>query len=329
MPKRSQVKKIKSKISSDEINGMFEEMMGIKDAEVGVIRPKLVEIKNTLRQIYKILNQFSSFVVFQRDFPMFNKNMDEIKEFLVTMKELFNNDIDKPETEVKYFQTSKEELNVIYKGLKDHNIIKTLIVFSSTLRRYKKYIEDTESLDGKFINLEPGLKLHLFPFSNFDFKMLWGNEKITNMVKTYVLTILNKLWKLTFKLYKTTTSPDVDIEEFTKVIISSLQDLKKQPGLNRCHKAFKKIEDSVGMLTENFDGYYRDSISSGNANLLIESFIIDVSKEGNADASLTREFRVIIQYMQKLSNSSGKSSDPNVKKVFSMLNNNFDLMEKN
>jgi hypothetical protein len=62
--------------------------------------------------------------------------------------------------------------------------------------------------------------------------------------------------------------------------------------------------------------------------MLVMNFIVDVSNQGGANASLTREFRTIIQYMHEVSQSSGKNKDPNVQKIFKMLNNNFSMMEK-
>ena len=48
------VKEIKRVIGSSDINGMFEEMMGIRDAESDIIIPKMVNVRNTLRYLYKV-----------------------------------------------------------------------------------------------------------------------------------------------------------------------------------------------------------------------------------------------------------------------------------
>jgi len=331
MPRHAKIKKMKMKTNSDsnDINSMFSEMLGLKDADIGIVRPKLVEVRNTLRAIHKILTQFSGFVIFQKDFPSFTDHMEMIKKFTSEMQEsLFKEfPLDKKETELDYYPKSKEEINKEFMELKESDYVKTLIVLSSTLNKYKKSIGDKENLKDNFIGLEPGLSFRIFPFSSFDLKILWADKRASKMVKNYVLNILNHLLDNTFKLYKLVTSPMVNIEEFTKLIIKSLGELKKTPGLNRCHRAFKQMENSVDMLSNNFDGYYRDSVSSGNPNLIVENFIIDVSTNSNGDANLTREFRLIIQHMHKMSRDSGKSNDPNIQRVFSMLNKNFDLME--
>jgi hypothetical protein len=126
-------------------------------------------------------------------------------------------------------------------------------------------------------------------------------------------------------VYKTLTSPDVDVKEFSKAIISSISQVKKQ--IPRCEKAFARIEQSVSLLEGNFDGYYKDFIQSQNPSTIIESFVIDVSQSSGGDAQTTRQFRKIISYYQKA--TQGKIKDPKIKKVFDMLNANFSAMGEN
>jgi hypothetical protein len=139
---------------------------------------------------------------------------------------------------------------------------------------------------------------------------------------------LHKLYIEIFALYKVITSPDVDIEKFTTLLLDSIAKLKHQSGLDRCKNAFKRIEDSVELLKTRFDDYYRESIAASNPNMIVESFIVDVSNKGGGDARLTREFRVIIQHMHKVSQQNGRIKDPNVQKLFKLLNQNYKLMEE-
>lgn len=140
--------------------------------------------------------------------------------------------------------------------------------------------------------------------------------------------VLATLYKHTHAIYKCVTSPDVDVEKFTQLLVNAIGELKKQPELHRCTNAFRRIEQSIQLLKDKFDDYYRESVASENADMLVMNFIVDVSNQGGANASLAREFRTIIKYMHKVSNKSGKAKDPNVQKIFTMLNNNFTLMEK-
>ena len=136
------------------------------------------------------------------------------------------------------------------------------------------------------------------------------------------------VYKDLFAIYQLVTSPDVDIDKFADVLMGAIDQLKKQPGLHRCDNAFKRISASVELLKGRFSNYYRESVASANPTIIIESFIVDVSNQGGADARLTREFRQIINHMNKVSEQSGRNKDPAIQKLFSMLNKNFDIMER-
>jgi hypothetical protein len=332
MSKATRVKQIKQILGDSAeggINDMFNEMMGVRDAELEIIRPKFVRTRNLARHIYKVLSQFSNFVPLRNDFPDMISAFDQIGQFASEIKESVcfkAQEIE--ETEDMYASVSKEDLNGLYKKLKENPIIKQLIVLCGKLKQYSKYFDDKDNLKDNFIGQEPGLSLIIFPFSTLDLKKLWANQRVSPAIKKYVLSVLHLLYKDLFLIYKITTSPDIDIDKFTKVLVDSIGQLRKQPGLNRCNNAFNRIEKSVSLLKNNFDDYYRESIASENPNMLVESFIVDVSNQGGADARLTREFREIIRYMHKVGAQNGRNKDPNVQKLFKMLNQNFAMMDK-
>lgn len=331
MSRRVQVKQLKKVMGNDSdggnINNMFEEMMGMKDCEPDIIRPKLVKVRNLLRHIYKVLVQFATFAPLQSDFPQTVPHMQEIKDFAENMKTaIILNDTD--ETEEQYSTMDKSVLNTTYSTLKDHEYVRRLIVLCGKLKQHHRNFDDLENLKLNFVGQEPGLSFKIFDFSNLDFKILWADINMKTMQKKYILTILHTLYKDLFQLYRTTTSPNVDIDKFVTLLLDSIGQLKKQPGLDRCRNAFKRIEQSVELLKDRFEEYYRESIASENPNMIVESFIVDVSNQGGADARLTREFRQIIQYMHKVSNQNGRIKDPNVQKLFAMLNKNFSAMEE-
>jgi hypothetical protein len=322
------VKKIKQLVGDVDINSMFEEMMGVKDAEPEIIIPKIVSVRNTLRLLYKIFNQFSTFVDLRNNFPTISGDLDDIKKFVEDMKESVCIINMTDETEEPYKTLAKEEINGIYRKLKENQYVKTLIILCNKLDKYKSNFSDPNNFKENFVNQEPGLSFKIFNFSGLDLKILWAHDNMKSAVKKYILTVLSKIHTHSYNLYKTITSPDVDIEKFTDVLINSISELKKQPELHRCKMAFGRIEQSVQLLKDKFGDYYRESVASENPNALITSFIVDVSNQGGADARLTREFRTIIQYMHKVSQRNGKSKDPNVQKIFKMLNHNYSLMEQ-
>lgn len=321
-------KTIQQVLGDVNINTMFEEMMGIKDADPTIILPKFVTVRNTLRSIYKVLNQFATFVPLHNDFPEMKQGLEEVKKFADSV---FENTMLKhltDETEETYNNITKETLNELYRKIKDNDYVRRLILLCSKLEKYKSNFIDPTKMRENFVNQEPGLEFRIFDFSTLDLKLLWSSSKITSNVKKYILQVLASLHKHTHNLYTTVVSPDVDVQAFTSMLLDAISQLKTQPKLHRCTRAFKRIEQSVELLREKFPEYYRQSVASGNPDNFVTGFIVDVSNQGGADMKLTREFRTIIAYMRESAEKSGKIKDPQVKKILEMTQRNFSLMEQ-
>ncbi|NDB61694.1 hypothetical protein EB001_25125 [bacterium] len=320
------VKEVKRAVGDVNINGMFEEMLGVKDAEKSIIIPKFVFVRNTLRHIYRVFIQFHDMLI--KDFGQFSEGLEDVKKFAEELKESTYLKHDHEEKETAYDSVEQADMNGLYRKLKENQYVKSLVVLCSNLNRYQNNFTDSKALKLNFINQEPGLTFNMFSFSRLDFKALWASNNMKESVKRYVLMVLASIHKHTHALYKCITSPDIDVEKFTVVLVSAIGELRKHPRLHRCHNAFKRIEQSVELLKEKFNDYYRESVASQNPDMIVMNFIIDVSNQGGANATLTREFRTIIQYMHEASQKSGKTKDPNIQKVFNMLNSNFALMEQ-
>ncbi len=317
MSKKVRVKQVKvGAADTNNINDLFEEMIGAKDADPNIIRPKFVKVRNIVRYIHSVMHMMANLKDLDKDYPKLKQPMEEIKKYIHDMKESVFFLIDKDDVEDNYINMSKEDMNSMYKKLRENVFIKQLILLGSKLKKHKNCLEDSANLKDNFINQNPGLSFVIFDFSTLDLKQIWHEKNMSPHVKKIILHVLHKIYKNTVELYDIITSPDIDIDEFIGILLSSISDIKKQPMLNRCVHAFKRIEDSVALLKENFSKYYRESISCGNPDIIIHNFIIDVSNAGAPDARLTSEFRKIIQYMNQMSNQSGKSKDPKIKKLY-------------
>jgi hypothetical protein len=331
MAKIGKVKELKQLLggeSAGNINTMFEEMIGTKDADPEIILPKFVKTRNLIKHIYRYLLQLGSYNELKNLYLNVQLDLNQIMDFAISIKTniIWESMVD--ETVNMYVKLNKQEINQFYKKIKNDWTTKELITLCGKLKRYATNFDTLDNLRDNFIGQEPGLDFRIFDFSSFDLKKVWSNTARNPMVRKFVLTTMHLLYKNLYDLYKTVSSPDVDIEQFTELLIKSIGDLEKRPGLNRCRNAFRRIRDSVGLLRNKFDDYYRDSISAENPNMMVENFILDVANNGTTDARLTREFRLIIQYMHKQGQRSGKTKDPAVQRIFKMLNQNFDLMEK-
>lgn len=326
MTDKIRMKDLRKAMGDVDMNGMFEEMTGVKDADSSIIIPKFVFVRNTLRHIYRVFVQFHDMLI--KDFASFGSSLAEVKKFAEDLKESAYLKHEHEEKETAYQNVSKEAINSLYRKLKENQFVKALVVLCSKLNRYQNSFTDSKTLKLNFVNQEPGLTFKIFDFSSLDLKALWANPSMKDSVKRYILMVFASIHKHTHALYRCITSPDVDVDKFTAALMSAIGELKKTPKLHRCQGAFRRIEQSVELLKDKFDDYYRESVASENADMLVMNFIVDVSNQGGANASLTREFRTIIQYMHEVGQKSGKNKDPNVKKIFTMLNNNFAMMEK-
>jgi len=322
MPKgRANVKKIIPKGDDQDtnmLNDMFEQMTGSQNADHEIIIPKFMRINEKISKFIKIYIMLLNFNEFVGNFNEYKAEFDEIKEFTKDLEKLVSKDL----SESKMRQISKDEINILYKALKNKKEVQSIIITSSNLGRYKKHL-DENNLKDDFIKREPGLSLKPLAFTQLDIKVLWSSDKLTNMAKKYILNILSHTYKLGHEIYDTVTSPDIDIKKFSKILIDNIDKMKKQ--IPRCDKAFNIIRNSVEMLEDNFKGYYKNSVESENPSIIIESFIIDVSMKQKSNASITGQFRKIIMYMKK---ASGNVTDPRIKKLFGILNSQMAKMEQ-
>lgn len=321
---RVKVKKIKQEVDTGELNGLFDQMMGAKEADPDIIRPKYITIKARLIHILKVLNHFEGFNLFWNSFPNDEDCKLQIKEFLLRVKENtgFSIDTDPSNEDLKLLSTA--QMNSVYKRLKDDTEIKSLIEVCACLKRRKQYIEDIKNLDDKIVKREPGLTY--FPLKNItdlDFKLIWATCE-SEMIKKYLLTILSHIYNDTMIIYDTIMSPDVDIKKLSETLVVAIDKVKKQ--IPRCNRAFRAIQESVSLLENNFDKYWVDSVEAQNPSVILECFVSDVSKSQKTDPELTRQFGRIISHLKKM--STGRQNDPRVQSLFRLLGKNFKMMEE-
>jgi hypothetical protein len=323
------IKTIRKHIGDKSVVDMFNQMLGAEGADPSIIFPKYNTIKSRCAMLHKTLSAMVTDVL-SKSFPEQSKGCDEIMKFVKEIKEIKfmefpeiadringknNDNLDKKHI---------EPLTNQYNSIKKNNTIRMVIMTCKSLIGYKNNLSTENSFDDSFIARIPGFILAPFPFSCLNLKEVWVSPNITMKIKKYIFTVLKLVLDISHKIYETLTSPDVNVKDFSEAIISSIGKIKKQ--IPRCDKAFKKIEESVGLLENNFNGYYKDFVQSRNPSTIIESFVIDVSQSGTTDPQTTRQFRTIISHYQKL--TQGKIKDPRVKKIFDTLNHNFDIMEK-
>lgn len=309
--------KIKKKQIKDEgITQMFNQMLGVDDVNPDIVVPKYKIISTKIKAVIKLLN-FSVEDTFSK-FGDQKICSDQILAYCKTLSEINFLDVKDNSEE------NRKEMAKHYVKLKSNNDIRFLVLTCKNLITYKKYLNDVAD-NGSFILREPGFTFSPFSFSDLNIKAIWQNKNITMKIKRYILTVMRIILNNCLVIYKTLTSPDVDVSEFSEIIVKSIAAIKKQ--IPRCDKAFTQIENSISLLENNFDGYYKDFIQSQNPSTIIESFVIDVSDSTKADTQTTRQFRKIINFYRE--KTQGKIKDPKLKAVFDALNSNINAMNMN
>jgi hypothetical protein len=260
--------------------------------------------------------------------------VDEITTFLTESKvqfaELFNIDYTSYAWNLNLLPVEERtKFSEAYKKIQACGLLNQFIAICDNLIPYRKHIEDNTNLSHKFILNMPGVSFCPFSFTNLNLKelvvRLSTEKRDVNQQLLQVLTLLiNKIYTLTYNLYKIMTSPDIDVSQFVEIVKQNLDKVKGQ--IPRCDKAFKKIEESISMLETNFPKYYKDFVETKNQTIIMENFVLDVANSTNADTQTARQFRDIIKHYRKIAASQIKN--PKLKMLFDKVDANFKMLSK-
>lgn len=313
------VKIVKSKlpegVTDKNIADMFNQMIGAGGINMPVAYPRYLRIKNICENMIQIVSIFDK--VIKCDAAA------EIAQMTGTIDTVFSVDLGKympnvalaPQAEIDRFEP-------VYLACKKSALVATMITLYNNLLEYKAPISKEH---WTWIVNAPA-PIRLFPFTQWNIVELADCENVA--VKRFVITSLSKLLEFGKMLFEELNAPDIDIDQFITIIRSNIEQLRRTPELHRCGKAFDKIIDSIGLLKSNFGEYYRDFKSSGQQTIIMENFILDVSKTTKADTETMRQFREIIKYYKKVAQSAGHSNNPKVKLLLDKVGENFADLEK-
>lgn len=217
-----------------------------------------------------------------------------------------------------------EEFDRIFKATKTCSIVNTALVVCKNLIMHKKALSDQTALRDKFLR-DAGTTFAPLPnLGQLNFKRIYNESAINANDRKFIMVVLHKLLMICHDVYEALSAPDVDVDEFVEVIMGSIEEVKKH--IPRCDQAFAKIVESVGMLRGNFSSYYKDYAASGNASIMMENFVLDVSKSTNASPQVTSQFRRIITHYRKL--ASQQATNPKLQNIFAQVDANFKELEK-
>lgn len=190
----------------------------------------------------------------------------------------------------------------------------------------KAQLGDANHLSDRFMTKSSAMEFAPFEDLQLNYKALYIDMRLEEKDRKFLLTFLHKTYEVTHDLYEALSAPDQDIEEFIEVVMSSLGQMEHHPELHRCKQAFQKIRDSVDLLRDNFGGYHKDYMASGNASIMLENFVLDVKEQHAGDAKVAKQFMDIVKFYRK--ESQNKKQDPKLRALFSAVDSNFQELER-
>nr|QBR99308.1 hypothetical protein [Faustovirus mariensis] len=332
MKKRAIKRKVKLPVggNTEDLAEMFNQILGTGSINLNIAYPRYARIKDLMLQTAEIIEIFadSPYIKAIEEFRQHRMEMlGFVKQCREYITENFKYNFDARILDLAGVDDeTKKEFGENYTDIKKSKFVQTYVIMCDRLHVYKKHFEDAARLNHKFLGSISDSELCPFTFTNFNFKYAYLLPQTSTKVKEFMIMVLHKIYGNAWVIYEEITSPDVDVEEFANVIVQNIGSLKKQPELSRWHRAFKIILDSVTMLKTNFRGYYRDFIDTKSPTIIMEHFVLDVSKNTQADPELTQQFRQIISYYQKIAQNN--VSNPQVRALLEKVNESMRELDK-
>jgi hypothetical protein len=345
MPRRGITSKVvKSTIANKDVMGMFHDVIGTGEGggrlNLRVVWPKFVAVKKHCDRFVRLLDTLARSNLLTR----FSEEREHLGRFVAGLAEARDATLGAPDLaaaapptpqdslvgdELSYAAVPEEaraEFERVYRKIKESDLVTTVVVTCKNLALHKKALWDPQALNDHFLTHSAGLTFApIDGLLEFNVKAIYNDQyRMKAADRRFLLTVLHKMYRISHDVYDAVSMPDVDVDEFVEVIIRSLDDVEGQ--IPRCNDAFRRIRESVGLLKGNFNGYYQDYIASNNPTIIMENFVLDVSKSTDANAKVTGQFRRIISHYRK--QAKAHASNPRMKTLFEQVDKNFQELER-
>lgn len=350
MPRRNRTSKVvKSTIANKDVLGMFHDVLGTGDGGGGrlnlaVVHPKYVTIERHCRRFVRLLEVYAaSTPAVQAPLAAYAASLKAQADATFAAPDLA---AAAPPTAQNRLEGDlanyaavppevREAFGAAYRGVKDSSIVSTIIDTCQNLVPHKPSLAKADKLKARFLT-QAGLSFA--PLSDLpavNFKELYQQtlypagdnaeaKAEAARQQQIILVTLHKMYTISHDVYDAVSAPDIDVNEFVDIVLGSLGDIEKQ--IPRCGEAIAKIRESVHLLKGNFGGYYKDYVASNNPTIIMENFVLDVSKSTSANARVTAQFRKIIAHYRKQARL--QANDPRMKSIFEQVDKNFQELER-
>jgi hypothetical protein len=190
-----------------------------------------------------------------------------------------------------------------YVAMKEHHVVLHCMLILERMKPYEKSLARGVGgvYDYVFIMDAPGIALAPFQFAEkFNLKELWGDDRVTEPVRNTIMRIIDVIYhRVVLPTYEMIMTPDRDRDEAVGAIMASVESLRIKPKFGRVGGAFRVLENSVGMLRDNYNSYYADSVRAKNSGIILEHFIRDVTERKPLTKSEKREFALLARMAGK------------------------------
>jgi Ca2+-binding EF-hand superfamily protein len=319
------INKFDGDIDQKELNEIFQQLSGDPTKlDPEIIKDKYERLKNAILRCNKLIIKFKEAILDKlvtkrgKD-ASFDYNVNALVSWVERANEFVNEDVE-PDHLVHFYQNMKESF-----------VVEEYLKICKVLTQNETYLKDRCNLSDAFIRSAVGEDFFIFDFAKINFKHLFSfilKENFSDPeeyadAKKYILITLNMLYITTQDIYKLISSPDVDIDHLSEVIVKAVDAARKQ--IPRCDKAFRIISNSVDMLKSNMNTYYKDFVATSNPTIIFESFIQDITTSINMDTQTLMQFKRIIFFFKKKSESMPKN--PQLNSMFGTLDKIMNIVE--
>lgn len=306
----------KKKVDSD-VADAFAQLAGEGEPDLNIIFTKYNEVRlNTL----KCMKEFSTFASqFLTKYPnpdiiaetgKFNQaNLDD---FLRLMKNRTDQFAGKIDLNVETTAEERQEFAEAYKAIKESDLVKRFIV----IRRQIEGFTTIEKISSR------SAYIPFSPFINVDLAVLFN--EIDTEDKEYICGMLTRLVESAMIVFNRISTPDFDVDQMIAKLMEYIQATKSQ--IPRAEQAFKKIEESMHILRDNFGSYYRAFASTTDPTVILTNFIEDVrGNVSDKDVKALMQFKKIISFFRTKSTTI---KDPRAKAILKAIDDQFNEIEK-
>ena len=350
---RVKVKSVKKTLGNKDVQSLFQQAMGT-DADgplpLQVVWPKFKRVRHEVARALKAASWLTTCEWMAVYFPdelagvhaYFKRLREEFAEVFQTVpdldvamdplaKRMASADPDIAISVVPDFDkvpaADLEAFTAAYRPAMQSDLVNTVIVTCNNLSLHKKALENKDDLRPRFLR-GPGLSFEPFPeLAAANFKAFYNHPDVTPQDRENILFYLHKLYHVTHGVYEAVSQPDIDVEEFVEVVTASIDQVQKQFG-KECRDAFRKLKESVQLMRENFGTYIRDVQESGNANLMMENFVLDVAgNSGDVKPHVRAQFAKIIGFYRKQAKLATRH-DQKAQALFSELDKNLKELDR-